>query len=59
MDWDSLMDCQGAQSQKGGQQDQGALKLLEATPLALLPRPGSPSLRSGVGLAGNSSGSRN
>ena len=23
MDWDSLMDCQGAQSQKEGQRDQG------------------------------------
>ena len=26
MDWDSLMDCQGAQSQKEGQEDQGKAK---------------------------------
>ena len=30
MDWDSLMDCQGVQSQKEGQEEQGEVKELEA-----------------------------
>ena len=32
MDWGSLMDCQGAQSQKEGQEDHGTLKQLGGVP---------------------------
>ena len=32
MDWDSLIDCPGAQSQKEGQEGQGTLKLLAGVP---------------------------
>ena len=32
MDWDSLMDCQGAQSQKEAQEDQGTFKQLGGAP---------------------------
>ena len=36
MDWDSLMDCRGAQSQKDGQEDQGTLKQLGGVPILAL-----------------------
>ena len=51
MDWDSLMDCQGAQSQKEGQEDKGTLKQLRGVPQQLCP----PDLLSGSGLPGNPS----
>ena len=53
MDWDILMDCQGAHGRKEGQEDQGILKQLGGYPLALLPQPGTPGLRSCFGLPGN------
>ena len=53
MDWDSLLDCQGAQSQKEGPEDQGGLLTawVGVPPqLALLSFPGPPGVPSGSGL---------
>jgi hypothetical protein len=56
MDCDSLMDCQGAQSQNEGQEDQETSKQLgRASPRALLFLPTPPSLPSGYWLPGNPS----
>ena len=52
MDWDSLMDFWGAQSQKEGQQDQGEVKELGGSPLAVLSSHGLPGLPSGSGPPG-------
>ncbi len=46
------MDCQGAQSQKEGQEE-GTKDLGRGTTLALLPLPGSSGLPFGSGLPGN------
>ena len=50
MDWNSLMDCQGAQSQKEGQEDQEEVKALGGSLQALLSFPGPPRLPSGSSL---------
>ena len=49
------MDCQGAQSQKEGQEE-GTKDLGRGTPLAVSPFPGPPGLPSGSGLPGNPPG---
>ena len=55
MDWECLMDCQGAQSQKGGQEDQGELlKNAKGALLNVLRSPGPPGLPLG-GLTGSPS----
>ena len=55
MDRDGLMDCQRAQSQQEGKEDEGTLKELGGVPLAVLPLPGPPGIPSGSGLPGNPS----
>ena len=57
MDWDSLMDCQGARSPEpeGRPGGPGDLQTAKEVLLALLSLPGPPSLPSGSGLPGNSS----
>ena len=52
MAWESMIDFQGAQSQKEGQEHQGTLKQFGGKPLALQPLPGFPGLPSGSGLPG-------
>ena len=46
MDWDSLMDCHGAQSQQEGQEDQGEIEERGGDPPAVLRSPGLPDLAS-------------
>ena len=53
MDWDSLMDRQGAQSQKEGNDDRGEVKELGGTPRATLKSNGPLGLPSGSGVPGN------
>ena len=54
MAWDSLKDCQGAQSQKEGQEDQGEIKELGG-PSAVLRSSGPSGLPSGSALPGSPS----
>ena len=53
--WNSLVDCQGAQSKNEDQEYQAEVKELGGTPLAVLRSPGPPGLPSGHGLPGNPS----
>ena len=55
--WDSLMDCQGAQIQKEGHEDQGSLKQLKGDPSGYMSSlPGLHGLPFGSGLHLNPSG---
>ena len=59
MDWDSLMDGQGAQEQPEGRPGgTGDFKTARDVPLALLPIPGPPGLPSGLLALGPGEGAR-
>ena len=55
MDWESLMDRQGARRQKEGQEDQGTSSQLGGLPPGSLPLPGPPGLPFASGLPVNPS----